>query len=84
LNVLLVALLGIGAAALLARWANIQLEGEGRWLAAAIVLSALCLVWRNSPTLTVANAGALLVAGTLAALTARVGQVRLAGLRNTC
>ena len=80
LNVLLVALLGIGAAALLARWGNMRLEGDGRWLAVAIVVFALGLVWRDSPTLTVANAGALLVASTLAALTARVGQVRLAGV----
>ena len=42
--------------------------------------SAAALGWRDSPTLNVANALALLAAATLAALTSRAGQVRLAGL----
>jgi hypothetical protein len=80
LNLLLVVLLGIAAALSLARSGRVQLEGEGRWLGVAIAFFALTLVWRDSPTLTFANAGALIVATTLAALTSRAGQLRLAGL----
>jgi len=80
LNVLLVVLLGLGAAVALARTTQVRLQGEGRWLALAIVFFAAALAWRDSPTLTFANAGALLVATTLAALSARAGQLRLAGV----
>jgi len=79
-NLLLVVLLGSAAAVGLARSGRIQLEGEGRWLSIAICFFAIGLVWRDSPTLTFANAGALLVATTLAALTSRAGQIRLAGV----
>ena len=60
--------------------ARCRYEGEGRWLAVPLVFFGLALAWRDSPTLNVANAAALLTAGTLAALTSRAGQVRLAGL----
>jgi hypothetical protein len=68
------------AAVLLCRWGGVKLEGEGRWLAAPLLFFGFALAWRDSPTLNVANAVALLIAGTLAALTSRAGQIRLAGL----
>src|SRR6185503_19047392 len=77
LNVLLVTIAGVAAAALLTRWTGIQLSGEGRWLAVASLFFAMALVWRDSPTLTTANALALIVATALCALTAREGQVRI-------
>jgi hypothetical protein len=64
----------------LTRWGKVQLEGEGRWLVAPLVFFAAALAWRDSPTLNVANALALVAAATLAALTARAGQLRLAGV----
>ena len=84
LNLFLVVLGGIGAAALLSRWNRVDLSGEGRWLALASVFFAAALVWRDSPTLTTANSLALLVASALALLTARVGQVRRAGVARIC
>src|SRR5436190_20286277 len=80
LNVLLTLLCALGAAVALTRWSGIELSGEGRWLAAPIVVFGVGLVWRDSPTLTIANAAALLLSITLAALTARSGQLRLAGV----
>ncbi len=68
------------AAITLCRWGAVKLEGEGRWLAAPLLFFGCALAWRDSPTLNAANALALLVAGTLAALTSRAGQIRLAGL----
>src|SRR5260221_9063314 len=68
------------AAVMLVRWGDVQLEGEGRWLVVPMLFCAGALAWRDSPTLNVANALALLAASTLAALTARAGQLRLAGL----
>jgi Domain of unknown function (DUF4173) len=80
LNVTLVAGLVVLAGWGLTRWGGVALEGEGRWLTAPCLFFACALTWRDSPTLNVANALALVVAGTLAALTSRAGQVRLAGL----
>jgi hypothetical protein len=80
LNLLLTVLCALGAAVLLARWNDVELTGEGRWLAIAAVFFAVALVWRDSPTLTVANACAVAVCMLLAALSARAGQVRLAGV----
>src|SRR3954451_18124979 len=80
LNVFLVVLGGAGAAVLLSRWNGIELSGEGRWLALVSLFFAAALVWRDSPTLTTANSLALLIAGALAILTARIGQVRRAGI----
>jgi hypothetical protein len=59
---------------------QVRLEGEGRWLALPMVLFAWGLVWRDSPTLDVANGVGLLFAVGLAAISARAGQVRLAGV----
>src|SRR5438093_10018319 len=61
LNVLLTAIVALLAAVVLTRWRGIELTGEGRWLAPAIVFFAATLVWRDSPMLTTANACALLV-----------------------
>lgn len=80
LNLLLVVLLGLVAAVALSRWSGMPLAGEGRWLVPCIGFFAAALVWRDSPTLTTANACALAVCLTLAALTARAGQLRLAGV----
>jgi hypothetical protein len=80
LNLTLAAGLVVLAAWVLTRWGDVHLEGEGRWLVAPVLFFAFGLTWRDSPTLNVANAVALAVAGTLAALTSRAGQVRLAGL----
>jgi len=68
------------AGLVLVRWGRVELEGEGRWLVAPLLFFAAALAWRDSPTLTVANGLALLVAATLMALTARAGQLRRAGL----
>src|SRR5205823_7348594 len=59
---------------------SVVLEGEGRWLALPALFFAACLAWRDSPTLNVANACALLAAGSLAVLSARAGQIRRAGV----
>jgi MFS family permease len=80
LNLTLVAGLAVLAAWVLTRWGDVQLEGEGRWLVVPVLFFAAALTWRDSATLNVANAVALGLAGTLAALTSRAGQVRLAGL----
>jgi hypothetical protein len=80
LNVLLAVVCALAAAALLTHWSHVRLEGEGRWLVPAIVFFAVGLVWRDSPTLTTANALALALSITLAALSARAGQLRLAGI----
>jgi hypothetical protein len=80
LNLTLVAGLIVLAAWLLTRWGDVHLEGEGCWLVVPVVFFAVAIAWRDSATLNVANALALLTAGTLAALTSRAGQVRLAGL----
>jgi hypothetical protein len=78
---LFVAVLGaLAAARLLCRWNNTAMTGEGRWLVPAMLFFVAALVWRDSPTLTTANAAALVAATTLAALSARAGQVRLAGV----
>jgi hypothetical protein len=80
LNLTLVAVLVVLGGWVLARRGAVKLEGEGRWLVVPFLFFAVALAWRDSPTLNVANALALLVAGTLAALTSRAGQIRLAGL----
>lgn len=80
LNVALVVLGGIVAAGILSHWSGVALSGEGRWLALAAVFFAAALVWRASPTLSTANACALVVSVSLAALTAREGQIRVAGI----
>lgn len=79
-NVLVAVLGSVAAAWLLCRWNRTPMTGEGRWLVPAMLFFAAALVWRDSPTLTVANGAALLAATTLAALTSRAGQVRLAGV----
>jgi hypothetical protein len=68
------------AALIVTRWGSVELEGEGRWLVVPLLFFAGAVAWRDSPTLNVANVVALVVAATLAALTSRAGQVRLAGI----
>ncbi len=80
LNVFLVTICGIAAALAVSRNSHIELTGEGRYLVIASIFFAAALVWRDSPTLTTANTCALLAATTLAALTARAGQLRKAGV----
>jgi hypothetical protein len=80
INLSLAAGVVVVAATILCRWGGVKLEGEGRWLAAPLLFFGFALAWRDSPTLNVANALALLASGTLAALTSRAGQIRLAGL----
>ena len=80
LNVLLVVLGLLAAAWLIGRWSGFTFNGEGGWLTLPAIGFAFALAWRDSPTLNVANWIALVVTGMLAALTAREGQVRLAGL----
>src|SRR3954452_699598 len=77
LNLFLAVVLLIAAAALIARWNHIDLYGEVRCLALAMLFFGIALVWRDGPTLTTASALALVGAVTLAALTSRAGQLRL-------
>ena len=80
LNLLVVVVGGLVATSVLSRWGGVQLEGEGRWLAVPMLFFAVGLAWRDSPTLDVANGLGLLVSACLAALCARAGQVRRAGV----
>src|SRR5437762_2321823 len=79
-NLLLTLGVAVLAAAALCRWGGVNLEGEGRWLVGPLLFFGAALAWRDSPTLNTANAVGLLAATTLAALTSRAGQVRLAGM----
>ena len=69
-------------AVLLGAWriGGAELRGEGRWLAAPMAFFAFGLVWRDSPTLNAANWLGLVVATGLAAVSARAGQIRRAGV----
>jgi hypothetical protein len=78
LPVLIVVL--VVAATAIGRWSGLGFDGEGRWLLLPMLFFSACLAWRDSPTLDVANAVALLCVTCLAGLTARAGQLRLAGL----
>jgi len=80
LNVLVLVLGVVLVAAALGRWSGMPLEGEGRWLVLPMLGFSACLVWHDSPTLNVANALALVSVSCLAALTARAGQLHLAGI----
>jgi hypothetical protein len=80
LNVVLCLLVLTAVAAGLSRWGRIQTAGEGRWLIFPALFFAAALAWRDSETLQLLNELALLVALALAALRARSGQVRAAGL----
>ena len=80
LNLFVVTLGVLLASRLLAGWGAVELRGEGRWLVAPMAFFGFGLVWRDSPTLDVANWLGLLVSASLAALTARAGQLRLAGV----
>src|SRR5438105_10526827 len=79
-NLLVTVGVGVVAGGLRCRCGDVKLEGERRWLVAPLLFFGAALAWRDSPTLNTANTGALLAAAGLAALTARAGQVRLAGL----
>lgn len=70
----------VASAAALAIWRGIALSGEGRWLAAPLLLFAALFAWRDSNTLAVINGLASLVALSLVALRSRSGRVVTAGL----
>jgi hypothetical protein len=66
--------------ALLASWRRAALNGEGRWLLLPVLFTAFAFAWRDSLTLEVLDALALLVALSLVALRARTGRIHVAGL----
>ncbi|MBI3979501.1 MAG: DUF4173 domain-containing protein [Chloroflexi bacterium] len=80
INVALWTGLLIATVVVLARRHQIHLAGEGRWLAVPALLFAAAMAWRDSPTLAALNLLAVLTALALAALRARVGSLRLAGV----
>jgi hypothetical protein len=80
LNVPVLVLVLVLAAVSLGRWGGLRFEGEGRWLVVPMLAFSACLAWRDSATLNVANSVTLLCVACLAALTARAGQLRRAGL----
>jgi hypothetical protein len=64
----------------IARRHQLALTGEGRWLLPPALFFAGAIAWRDSTTLATLNGLALLVALSLAALHARSGQIRRAGV----
>jgi hypothetical protein len=73
---------GVLAAATVAlvRQKRLRLGGEGRWLLPCALAFAAAFAWRDSPTLKLLDAFALLALLALALLRAHRGRVRLAGL----
>ena len=61
-------------------WRPAMLEGGGRWLLLAVVLSGGAYVWHDSPTLKLLNILALLVALSLLILRAQGGRLFHSGL----
>jgi Domain of unknown function (DUF4153) len=59
---------------------NDPVAPEGRWLLLPILFFAATFAWRDSPTLTLLNSLGLVIALALAALRARSGRFRVAGL----
>ncbi|HLV81012.1 MAG TPA: DUF4173 domain-containing protein [Chthonomonadaceae bacterium] len=70
----------VAALLLLARRQPIRLEGEGRWLLIPALLFALLFSWRDSTTLKVVDGLALVIALGLAAVSGRIGGLRIAGV----
>jgi hypothetical protein len=79
-NVPLWILLVAGSVALLARRFHPREIGEGKWLALPVVFFAACFAWRDSATLNLIAALALLVAAVLAAFRTNRGRLAVAGL----
>jgi hypothetical protein len=73
-------LLVVGAVALLGRRFRAREMGEGKWLAVPVVFFAACFAWRDSATLNLIAALALLVAAALAVFRASRGRLAVAGL----
>jgi hypothetical protein len=81
LNVFLwVAAFAVGAHALSRMKGARRVAGEARWLWPAVVALAACFAWRDSLTLRFLDALAICGALSLAALSARGGSVRAAGV----
>ena len=64
----------------IARWQKIELAGDGIWLAPAGLALGLTFAWRDSPTLRLCNALALISAASLMALNSREGLLVQTGL----
>jgi hypothetical protein len=80
INVALGVLALAAVTAVLSRWGQVRVAGEGRWLILPALFFAAAFAWRDSGTLQLLNGLALTVALALAALRARSGQIRAAGL----
>ena len=72
--------LAVALLALLVRGRSKALAGEGRWLLLPLFFFSVAFAWRDSLTLNILSALALLVAFSLIALRARGGWIRLAGV----
>src|SRR5437867_2898437 len=70
----------VDAAAALVIWRRVKAAGEGRWLLLPLLFCAAAIAWRDSPTLQGLNALGWVVALGLAAVHARSGQIRVAGV----
>jgi hypothetical protein len=70
----------VAAVIILAAFRNITLAVEGRWLLLVALFYATASAWRDSLTLKLLNASALLVALSLAAVCIRGWQIRLSGV----
>src|SRR5207248_393499 len=80
INVALGVLALAAVTAVLSRWGQVRVTGEGRWLIFPALLFAAAFAWRDSVTLQLLNGLALMVALSLMALRARSGRLRAAGL----
>ncbi|HEX8748955.1 MAG TPA: DUF4173 domain-containing protein [Pyrinomonadaceae bacterium] len=82
LNLLLWILLALVAGlTLLARWRRAALTSEGRLIILPLVFFAACFVWRDSPTLKLLDAVAILLALSLSVLRTRAVSIRLASMK---
>ncbi|HZS06608.1 MAG TPA: DUF4173 domain-containing protein [Blastocatellia bacterium] len=79
INVLVWAAVATGAVVVLVRRQRQQRVGEGKWLLIPVICFAAGFAWRDSVTLQVLDALALLLALVLIALRARTGKMLLAG-----
>jgi uncharacterized protein DUF4153 len=79
-NVVLCVLALAAVVTALVRWQRVAITGEGRWLLLPALFFGAAFAWRDSPTLQLLNGLALLLALALAALRARSGQIRVAGV----